>query len=108
MNDYKVTVNNVLRDYSNGLSATLVRGTDFHVYYKNGGDTVNVLTVVNRDDNPKLLNQVYNAEAKIFRNYIINNKENCDGLNINFRVVPKYDRPISSVVPTTFKRYAKA
>ena len=107
IDQYKKVTNNVLRDYSNGLSATLAEGTDFRVFYKNGSNVVSVLTVVSRDDDSKLLDKVYNTEARILQNYIINNKENHDGLSINFRVVPKYGRPISSVLPTTFKRYAQ-
>jgi len=100
---YKETVANILEDFNLKLSDRFEHGEDFRIFYKNGGDTVNILTVVDSDDDSKLLNQIYGSEAKILKDYMLT--EDGDAMKINFRVIPTYGSPLSAIVPTNFKRY---
>lgn len=107
MPTYKEQVNKVLEDYSFKLSNHLEDGTDFRIFYKNGGDTINVLTVINKEEDPGILNRIYNTEAKIINTHVLNVEDG--GLNLSFRVVPQYSSTLSAMVPEGFKRYnAKA
>lgn len=104
MLEYHDQLNRILKDYSMKLSSRLEHGTDFRVFYKNGGDTINVLTLVSRDDDPVLLKEIYDTEAKILRRYVLHEK-NSDIKGINFRVIPKYNSSLADIVPSGFKRF---
>jgi hypothetical protein len=103
MDEYKTITRKILDDYSSKLAHQLGKGEDYWVYYKNGGDTVNVLTVINRDDDSDLLNKIYNTQANILQRYVLNKKD--DGINVNFRVLPTYNQRKSKIIPTSFTRY---
>jgi len=103
MDAYAEQTGKILEAYSLGLSNMLARGEDANIYYKNGGDTVNVLTVIKNDEDSGFLGRIYSAQAKIIQRYILGSKE--ENVSINFRVLPTYNNPISSIIPSSFKRY---
>src|SRR3989344_7633935 len=102
MPTYKEQVNKVLEDYSFKLSNHLEDGSDFRIFYKNGGDTISVLTVINKEDDPSVLNRIYSTEAQIINTHVL--KVEDGALNLNFRVVPNYTT-LSAIVPEGFKRF---
>jgi len=103
MEIYKGKTQQILMDYESSLSSKLEKGEDFRIYYKNGGDTVNVLTIIDRDDDSNFLNRIYSTQAKILQRHVLKQEE--DGVNVNFRVLPTYNTPISRIIPPSFIRY---
>ena len=106
METYEEQTKNVLKSYSKALSSKIRRKKDFTIYYKNGGDTISIFTIIKNNDDDSLVNKIYDSEAEILNDFVIQDAN--ANLNINFRVIPKYSYPISRLVPSNFKRYVKA
>lgn len=87
----------VLYDFHKSLHNSINNKDLFTIYYGNGGDTLDIVTLIQEDD--KIIeNKIYSNEIKILRKY--KNK-----VDLNFSVVPRYSEPVKRFIPPDYKRY---
>jgi hypothetical protein len=101
--EIKDKTKNILESFSKSLLSKKDTKDKFSIYYKNGGSLIDIFTVIQNEEDEKLLNKIFKSEAKVLNDFII--KNNSKDLNINFRVIPLDYGSVKSLVPSNFKKY---
>ncbi len=86
---------NILKEFNAYLQSLII--PNYSIYYKNGGSLVDIITVIPKDNN-KIEKKIYFSETKILDKY-------SDKIEIDFHLIPQYNEPLGSYVPSGFERY---
>jgi hypothetical protein len=86
----------VLNDFANRVQK--ISG-DVRIYYKNGGDDIQVISVISKDYE-NIEEKIYSKQFDILKKYSNN--------NIDFRIIPKHEVALRKLLPNGFSKYAVA